>query len=154
LPLETAKLHSSSLVVCQGNSNSKGSEFKQQVVEKLYGIGRSFSFCSPLAVNPQAHQYLVKFTTVQQAVAILYAHRFLISFNLVVILVAYCLVSIFELLAETQFTCTLQSSRKDLPDGIQHVCKYQVEIIYLMQNTSSAKLCLAASTVLSILFEY
>jgi len=58
------------------------------------------------------------------------------------------------------------SDRKDLPDGIQYVSKHQVEkiylmvynmypkcqveIIYLTQNSSGAKQCLAASAVMSI----
>ena len=48
------------------------------------------------------------------------------------------------------YICNIQFCRKDLPDGIQHVSKHQVEIVYLTQSTSSAKQCLAASAVLSI----
>jgi len=41
------------------------------------------------------------------------------------------------------------SGTNNLPDGIGHVSKRQVEIIYLMQNTSSVKQFLVALIVLS-----
>jgi len=61
-------------------------------------------------------------------------------------------VTTFESWAVTHHRCTLQLCRKDLPDGIQHVSKCQVEIIYLTQNTSSAKQCWVYSKPLYLIY--